>query len=421
MVYFKKKYVAQKQKETADSLILLTFSGRQQSSIEDNPLYFKTIDAAAPVSLWFNYDNLVSGLWSAIPRSVFGMSNKYQQKDKSSGAKITSGVNLYFDKDKIRMEQKIFSGDAETSKLLKDIFDNKQTASLTNYITADNIGFISGSFNTEAVGKYYYKTLKDYLSGSYLFGRYSELTDIYIDLLEIVIDEKAIAELMPGNFVMVLHKLNTKKVSYTTYEYDDNFKEKKIKKTKQELSPEFTIAFETRKSDFMRKLVNLPTKYSEKGKIEYTYKNGYYELKLDPEKEAVDHLYFVVNDDKVVATTSMEMVQMSLRNSRYKMPKEMKNFVFKNNYAVNININKLLSEISSELNTDTNKRIRDYLQKNMGNIKFESRVKNGVIHSSGTMDVKGGHTNSFEFLFNMFEEINRMLEEDKLKETANKL
>ncbi len=119
-----------------------------------------------------------------------------------------------------------------------------------------------------------------------------------MDLLEIMIDEKAIAELMPGNMMMVLHDMKTKTVTYTDYTYDDNFKSTEIKKTREELSPNFTFVMETKKEAFLKKLARLPLKYVKKKKIKYKDKGGYYELSFDPEKDPISSLYFMVKNGK---------------------------------------------------------------------------------------------------------------------------
>ena len=408
-------YSIRKQKQIADSLIAIAFSRNLQPSIKSNPAYRKTVDASAPVSAWFNYDNLLSGFWSMAPRRLLGLYKYtgYGASAATGGQDISTGINLYFDKDKIRVEQKLFGGDPQTAQLLKNLFNNKQKSTLLSYISPGNIGFLSGSFSTEAVGKYYYRALKNYFSNSSILGRYSEMADIYIDLLEIMIDEKAIAELMPGNFVLVLHGLKTKQVSYTTYEYNDNFESKEVKKTRQELSPEFTIALETKRADFLQKLAAIPVKYAKEEKFNYSYKNGYYELVFDKEKDPINNLYFLVKEDRLVITTSIDMVHLALQKAGRKIPGDLKKFALKNNYAFKINTDQLLTQISPEINTETNKKIKDYLQQNIGNLQAESRIKDGMIHSTAIMDVKGNHKNSFELLFDMIEDINRILEADR--------
>lgn len=412
--WYKEKdvYINAKQKFIADSLINTAFAAKL-ASIESDVRYAKVIDPSAHVSAWFNYDNLMSQLWSTAYFKLYGLfgGNLYD-KDKTNKG-YTTGVNLFFDKDKIRVEQKLYSPDPELAQLGKDMYKNKQKTALTNYINPDNIAYFSGSFNTEAVGNYYYRVLKQYMSNGYFFKEYGDLVNVYIDLMEIVIDEKAIAELMPGNMVFVLHDMASKTVSYSTYEYDKDFNQTEVKKTKKELSPNFTLAFETKRPDFLQKVVDLPVKYAEKGKFKYANKGGYYELSFDPEKDPISSLYFIVKDEKIVITTSKEMIDLTVSNGSRKLPSDLKKSIFKNNYSFRLNTGKLLQQVDPELSTETTRKIKTYLEQNLGNVQMESRIKDGMIQSSGTMSIKGTHNNSFEFLFNVIDSINNILGDDK--------
>ncbi|MCC6287015.1 MAG: hypothetical protein IT249_03955 [Chitinophagaceae bacterium] len=412
--WYKEKdiYINAKQKAISDSLINAVFTAKPVP-IENDIRYTKTIDPSAHVSAWLNYDNLMTQLWSSAYLKLYGLfGSSFYNKEKTNQG-FTTGINLFFDKDKIRVEQKLFSPDEEMAKLGRDMYKSKQKTSLTNYINPGNIAYFSGSFNTEAVGRYYYKMMKQYLSDGYFFRDNSELVNIYIDLMEIIIDEKAIAELMPGNMVMVLHDMTSKTVSYTTYEYDKDFNQTEIKKTKKELSPNFTIAFETKRPDFLQKLVDLPVKYAEKEKFKYANKGGYYEFSFDPEKDPISSLFFIVKDDKVVITTSKEMIDLTLSNESRKLSPDIKKSVFKNNYSFKINTEKLLQQVDPELSTETMRKIKTYLEQNIGNVQMESKIKDGMIQSTGSMSIKGTHHNSFEFLFNIIDNINTILSSDK--------
>lgn len=81
---------------------------------------------------------------------------------------------------------------------------------------------------------------------------YSDVVDVYIDLMQIIIDEKGIAELLPGNYMFVMHDMKPQIVDYTDYEYDTEYNRKEVKKTRMELSPDFTFAIETHREDFMQ-------------------------------------------------------------------------------------------------------------------------------------------------------------------------
>ena len=69
-------------------------------------------------------------------------------------------------------------------------FYSKQNNSLVNFVNPGNIGYFSMSVNTEAMINYYYATLKKYLSNSSYMSAYSDVVNVYIDLVQIMIDEK---------------------------------------------------------------------------------------------------------------------------------------------------------------------------------------------------------------------------------------
>lgn len=254
---------AAKQRLVAEKIMTNTFTGTIYS-IENELSYKKITDPAAHVSAWYNYENLMKQFRSYFIggryMSFYDNSNYLFSKDTSAGFK--SAANVYFEKDKMRVEQKTFSADTKMANMGKELMNNKQNTGFVNYINPGNIGYFSMSVNTEAMVSYYYQLIKNYLSNTPYISEYAEVVDVYIDLMEIMIDEKSIAELMPGNYLFVMHDMKTKQVSYTDYTYDKEFNRTEVKKTKDELSPDFTFIMETKKESFMQKVVNLPVKYA---------------------------------------------------------------------------------------------------------------------------------------------------------------
>jgi hypothetical protein len=293
-----------------------------------------------------------------------------------------------------------------------EVMNSKQNPSLVNYVNPGNIGYFSMSINTEAMANYYYTLLKKIISNTPYTHDYSDVVDVYIDLLEIIIDEKGIADLMPGNYLFVMHDIKTKMVTYTDYDYDKEFNKKEVKKTKKELSPDFTFIMETKKEGFMEKIAKLPLKYAEKEKFNYKDKGGYYELAFD-EGGPLSSLYFMVKDGKAIVTTSKEVVDMTLNHTAFATDADTKNAILNNNYSLKLNSQKLVEKLGAEFNTDANKKIGDYLMANLGDIKMESSLKNGMIQGTTTMGIKGNHNNSLEFFFNMIDAINNIIEKDR--------
>jgi hypothetical protein len=394
------------QQEIAEGVMTNTFTGTV-TSIENNVGYKKIIEPAAHVNLWINSDNLINQYKNYFSRDVFSILRHAKpsfKKDTSDGFK--TAVNIYFEKDKIRIEQKNYSENADMQTLGKSVMNSKQNASLLNLVNPGNIGYFSMSINTEAMINYYYTVMKKYMSSTSYMSEYSEMINVYIDLLQIMIDEKGIAELNPGNYLFVMHDMKTKMVDYTTYEYDKEYNSTKVTKKKKELSPNFTFAMDTKKEDFMQKIAKLPLKYAEKEHFDYKDKGGYYEFTLDSTKYPIGNLYFIVKDGKVIVTTSKEVIDNTLANKGFAVDDETKSSIMNNNYSIKLNSKKLFEVLGTEASTKTNKKICAYMAENMGDTKTESSFKDGMIQGTTIIKINGNHANSLEFIFNTIEFLN---------------
>jgi hypothetical protein len=405
--------IAKKQQQAAaENIINYSFAGNI-TSIKNDLSYKKTIDPTAHVSVWMKTESIFSQYSNYFNRGGYSMFGKKSFSSADTSSDFNSAVNMYFEKDKLRMDSKSFSADAKMNNMMLDVMNNKQHTNLINYVNPGNIGYFSVSINTQAMANYYYPLLKKYMGSQFYTKDYSDIVDIYIDLLEIIIDEKAIADLLPGNYMFVMHDLKPQIVDYTDYEYDEEYNRKEVKKTKKELSPDFTFAIETKREDFMQKLARLPVKYAKKEGYNYKEKEGYYELVFDTGKYPIKSLYFMVKDGKAIVTTSKEVINMTINSTGFAIDEATKNTILNNNYALHINTKRLIEKLDTQLSSDVNKKITDYLLNNMGDLKMESRVKDDIIQGTTILNIKGSHNNSLEFFFNMMESINNIMEQDK--------
>jgi hypothetical protein len=405
--------IAKKQQQlAAEKIISNSFSGNI-TSIKNDLGYQKIVDPAAHVSAWLKTESIFSQYSNYFNKGTYGLLGKAVFHNADTLADFNTAVNMYFDKDKLRMESKSFSADAKMNNLMLNVMNSNQNTNLLKYVNPGNIGYFSASINTEAMANYYYPLMKKYMANMYGMNEYSDVVDIYIDLLQIIIDEKGIAELLPGNYMFVMHDMKPQIVDYTDYEYDAEYNRKEVKKTKKELSPDFTFAMETKREDFMQKIASLPVKYAKKEGYNYKEKDGYYELAFDTGKYPIKSLYFIVKDGKAIVTTSKEVINMTLNNTSFATDAETKSSILNHNYSLNINTKRLIEKLDTQLSSDVNKKIADYLLTNMGDVKMESSVKDGMVQGTTTLNIKGSHNNSLEFFFDMMEAINNIMEQDK--------
>lgn len=406
--------VAAKQQQAASENIMGRSFSKNIASIKNDISYTRIIDPAAHASVWINTESIMEQYWKYFYRGSFNILNSYRNYNTDTSDGFKSSVNMYFEKERLRMEQKTFSANTRLDALAKNVMNSKQSNGLVNYVNPDNIGYFSMSINTEAMANYYYTYMKKYLNNFYGTKDYADIMNLYIDLLEIIIDEKAIAELLPGNYLFVMHDMKPQIVNYTDYEYDDEFNRKEVKKTRKELSPDFTFALETRREDFMKKITRLPLNYAEKEGYNYKEKEGgYYELAFKEGQYPFSNLFFMVKDGKVIITTSKEVIDMTISNKGYAIDEITRNSILSNNYSLNINSKKLIGKLETQVSTDVNKKITDYLLKNMGDLKMESSLKDGMIQGTTTLNITGNHSNSLEFFFNMMDAINNIMEQDR--------
>ena len=192
-----------------------------------------------------------------------------------------------------------------------------------------------------------------------------------------------------------------------------NTTERRLRKPGKSYHPILLLPWKQRRKALWEKVVHLPLKYVERGDYNYKEKDGYYELAFDSGKYPVSSLYFMVKEGKVIVTTSKDVINMTINNTAFATDAETKNSILNNNYSLNINTKRLIEKLSTQFSTDVNKKISDYLLANMGNLKMESRVKDGMIQGTTTLNFTGNHSNSLEFFFNMMEAINNIIEQDK--------
>jgi hypothetical protein len=405
--------IAKKQQQAAaENIINNTLAGKIQS-IRNETGYTKIIDPAAHISVWMNTENIFSLYYNYFNRGLYSPLGYPSFYNSDTSGDFKSSVNMYFEKEKLRMEQRSFSTDPKMNTLMLNVMNSNQNTELLKYVNPGNIGYFSMSINTEAMATYYYSLMRKYMSSYSYMKDYAEVVDLYIDLLEIIIDEKSIADLMPGNYMFVMHDMKPQIVDYTDYEYDEEYNRKEVKKTKKEISPDFTFAIETRKEGFMEKLAHLPLKYAGKNSYNYKQKDGYYELAFDTGQFPISSLYFMVKNGKAIVTTSKEVINMTINNTAYPVDAETKNAILNNNYALSINTTRLIEKLETQISADVNKKISEYLLANMGDLKMETRIKDGMMQGTTTLNIKGNHNNSLEFFFNMMDAINTIIEQDR--------
>lgn len=199
------------------------------------------------------------------------MQNSYPEELTSMLSSISKGTpsiitgieeltgNLIFDTDEIRFDfdMGIHPDLAET---YRDAYDSKMDESFFSHFNQDEaLAFMNFTFDMGAMMKSYPEMVKT-LYGSWLPG-YEEEMDLAIDLIDVFLDEEAIAELITGDGLIILHDFEEQEVTYKTTEYDDDFNASEVEKTKMEPIPSFSFMLGSENERITGKLMNLAKKH----------------------------------------------------------------------------------------------------------------------------------------------------------------
>lgn len=373
--------------------ILSAIYNENNLSIESNSSFGKLVNKNADINIWIDSSGIFNRFY---PRASGYNFNNWLG--------FVQGINVYFEPAQIRVEQKVLSGKDSAAKLFRAVLDSKQDPALANYVHPADLGYLSMSINTEAMINYYYMALKKMLPAKGSFGLDSSLVDVYVDLMQIVIDEKGIADMLPGNSIFILHNLKSKTVKYTSYDYDKNFNSITKEKTKTELSPDFCIVFTTRNEKIFDKLADLPIRLRKDNNYDYTKTGDFYTLKLGPD-EYVDKLYFKVKNGQCIITTSLQDVVNPTYNQSTTLDATTKASILNDNYSAKFNIKDLIKGLSSQLTDKDDKKRLAYLQNNINDISFKSTVTDDSFNTTTILTTAGNHKNSFEYLFDVIEQM----------------
>ena len=370
--------------------------------------YDRVMDNSAGLSVWLNTNSVFKLFGGTVLNKSFSPFIEFTDlTDAPAEANegFCTGINFYFLKDKVHTETRTYTFSDNTRKELKALYKQHARKSTAGFINPQNLGYVSVSFNSEAAIRSYYNQLKKYFSYYNYTKEYSDLIGLYVDLMEIIIDEKGISDLFPGNYLMVLHGLGTKQVKYTRYEYDSNFEYQPVEKIKDQPSPDFSFVMDTRRSDFVQKALALPLKYAEKNNFIYIQHNDYYELKFPEEESVLNSLYFMVADGRFVVTTNIDVIQKVMHGQPFDVDKETSKRIAGNNLAAYVDLKGILNAIKPQIKDEGGKQIAEYLSQNLVAIHAFSGFRKGELVAESNFQISDRFENSLIGIFEMIEKV----------------
>ncbi|REC41986.1 MULTISPECIES: hypothetical protein [Chryseobacterium] len=315
-----------------------------------------------------------------------------------------SSYNLYFDNDKVRMVNSYQHKNEAVQKSLNSVYRGKKNKKLTALINDKSIGYYAINVDGNKYFDVMYSLLKD--SGE---GDYQKEMELVMETMKIVLDKKAITKIAPGNGIFVLNELKSKTVEYTDYEYDDDYNEKEVKKTKEIAVPNFTFAFATENEGYWNRIFDMMT--TNKVTAKKFSKNGdFYAFSEGKNDGYFDKLFFTVKDGIVYVTTSTDNI---LSKNQSEISEKWAKDSAKYPLSGRFDIQKLMVGLEKEFKTPSERKTLDLLKKNMGEVYFKTEAKGEKIETEVNYNIKNASENSLMYFFDVFDEVYKMKESDK--------
>lgn len=200
--------------------------------------------------------------------------------------------------------------DKDLAEMSKRFYARKPNGKFSKYLTDKTLGFFNFNINSEA----YLRDMPSYMAKYYggLLGPQQDLVEWGLMALEVALDEKAIAQVMPGDHLFVVNGLRKFRKEYIDYTYDDDYNATEVKKTKDETLPVFIWMFTSKDQRLIKKGLDLAIAKS-LGKTQ----DGIYAFSS---KKAMDFPMYVLLNDDLVMVSNDSLSLLDIRQNKMAAP-----------------------------------------------------------------------------------------------------
>jgi len=370
-----------------------------RNSIITNKSYQAGKDKKAVAHFWVrNYSEMIGDLLKSSMAGAYPYGNPYGDlafsKDMFGMEAINS--NLFFNKDEVRLSSYVNISD-NWIDTYKRMYNSSLSKNFLKYINEDNtLGYFSISTDTQAMLEEYPKLMSNIYGN--MLPKYKEETAVVLDLIAVMLDEKAIGELITGDMLFVLNDLSEKEITYKSYTYDDDYNSTEVTKTKKEFMPDFTVMIGSENKQLITKLLNLGTKHKV---LEAS--TSIFKINKQMTRAPFD-LFFTVKNDILFLTNSQKQVNSISKNTFKKKLGKHKKMLKKNIFVGYLDMQKIINKIPAEqfFNGENELKLLNFVENNVTEAyTTASKLKGNKFRTEQVMKTSGKHGNSLNLLLEM--------------------
>lgn len=384
--------------------VLTPYFEEPGKGIMENKAYTNGRDHKADVSFWIGINQSKSAYdyldYYWYDRGYFRMTTAYMEQYFGESLH----ANAYFNKKDIKINADVQYND-EFASYFKEIYASQLPKEYLNYINTENVLALSSvSVVSEKIWEHYPKMYARIYEN--LFNgddEYTEEIEVLLDFVSIMLDEKALGDLVTGNGIFVLKDLSEVEVEYTSYEYNEDYTERnEVTKTKKEVFPEFIGMFGTRNKPFMEKLLGLAVKH------EVMYRENQYYYTTGENRDFPFEMGFTIQNDIAFVSSDLNEIKSIIANNvQGNVGRELEAGMMKNQSYVFFNIQELLNQIPTSEARGKDLELLNYARENTRSVEMVSNMKGSKLNSEIQLQIpeksKNGALYVWDFISALYE------------------
>lgn len=376
------------------------------TTILQNPKYIKALGKGNHEMLvWM--DNFAELYTSLLPTGGLGLARPYQflnieelYKDMS----LTGKLNFEHKNAIMTID---YSMSEKMAKTYKPIYEGKFNKNFFNYINEDKLlGYLNVNLSTAGILEAYPELIRDMFntkdsSDNKEVENIAAIASSASQLFSLLIDEEGAAKIVRGDMLLLLTDLREKEITYTDYEYDEDYNYTKVEKTKTENVPDFLFLFTSEQEKMFTSLMNIGV-----SEDEVSYENGIYSVKQNGSFPF--NIYAMFKDNTVLIGSSLAHLT-HIKNDTYpsKLSNQIKKDLSKSSTSFYVNGKNILSKVPSEAFPRQLRENIDFLTNNTENLRVNfSKIKGNTFSGKMILETpEEGHKNSFVYFINLIDQI----------------
>ncbi|WP_407556436.1 DUF1573 domain-containing protein [Winogradskyella sp. 4-2091] len=369
-------------------------------SILKNTKYVKAVgNGKDEATAWIGdlssiYSDILQQASYGLGSDYLGLYNGFQKfyGDMSLSSKLN------FEKNHVSLKTN-YTMNNEMAKYTEAMYNGKMNSNFFKYFNEDKmLGYFSVNMSTKGILEAYPEMMSKMFEG-YDDNEVAEFLPIGMDILSLLLDEEGAAKILRGDMLFVLTEMKERELTYTTYEYDENYEREEVTKTKKETLPGFLMMVTSSEGDLFHKLMKIAVKES-RGEVTLNA-NGIYQLNTNELPFALNVMF---KDDAILLGTSFEdMVAIKTGKFDSKVSGKHKSLIKKNSSAIYVNGKEIAATFPREIMPNDFKERIDFIAENTEDVIFKTgKVKNNAMEGEMILNTpEKGNSNSLAYFLNM--------------------